>query len=68
MVANSAQTGMVVVSIAVEIVVAMVVIVTLVETVVVCVCVSIFISNSVVVESVDSMETAVECCGSCADF
>ena len=64
MVANSAQTGMVVVSIAVEIVVAVVVVVTLVETVVACV----FISNSVVMESVDSMETVVECCGSCADF
>ena len=64
MVANSAQTGMVVVSMVVEIVVAVVVVVTLVETVVACV----FISNSVVVESVDTAETAVECCGSCADF
>ena len=52
---------MVVVSMVVEIVVAVVVVVTLVETVVACV----FISNSVVVESVDTTETAVECCGSC---
>ena len=64
MVANSAQTGMVVVSMVVETVVAVVVLVTLVETVVACV----FISNSVVVESVDTAETVVECCGSCADF
>ena len=64
MVANSAQTGMVVVSIVVETVVVMVVVAMLVETVVVWV----FISNSVVMESVDSMETAVKCCGSCADF
>ena len=55
---------MVVVSMVVEIVVAVVVVVTLVETVVACV----FISNSDVVESVHTAETAVECCGSCADF
>lgn len=55
---------MVVVSMVVEIVVAVVVVVTLVETVVACV----FISNSVVVESVCTLETSVECCGSCADF